>query len=142
MTRWILGFCIFLGVHSGGFVFAYDCMPPSVEECYNSFSDHIFTAKVLASDKQQGNDFSARTKYIVEVMDIYKGDLKGEIDIFRETYWGDVFETGKEYLIFANLVEKDIVVPVCSRTLILQHEFSVEYIEKLKSISSKKVEKN
>jgi len=142
MFRWILIIFFVMLINSASIVFAYDCMPPSVEDSYNSYSDFIFSAKVLISGEQEGKDFSARTKYVAEIIDVYKGDLKGEVDVFRETYWGDIFTIGEEYLIFADLNDGDIVVPVCSRTISLQHDFTEKYVEKLKSIISEKAEKD
>ena len=141
MFRWVLVISFVACIALTRTVFAYDCMPPSVEDSYSSYSDYIFSAKVLTSGEPKGKDFNAKTKYVVEIIDVYKGDLKGEAVVFRETYWGDIFRVGEEYLVFADLDGNDIIVPVCSRTTFLQHDFTEKYIETLKSIVGKKVEK-
>ncbi|MFH1621977.1 MAG: hypothetical protein ABIA97_02510 [Candidatus Omnitrophota bacterium] len=127
-------FIFLLLVNLTGVIFAYDCIPPTIEACYKGYSDYIFTAKVLSSGEQEGIDADAQTKYVIEVLDVYKGSLEEKVDVYRETYWGDIFVVGEEYLIFAKTADNKIVVPVCSRTLPLRHDYAKEYIEKLGQI--------
>jgi hypothetical protein len=122
--RWIAPLIIVLAgglwFASATCVFACSCVPPQAPQEEAARADAVFSGKVTqqtpGTSLLEGGE---SLKVAFEVGQVWKGNVPQQILLATSgssASCGYTFENGKEYVVYANTVEGQLSVSLCSRT--------------------------
>ncbi len=121
-------------------VFALECTELELSK-YVDQADYVFIGEVKSVKKEENSQVeisdkselgvNSNSKSTINVIDVYKGNVDGLVDVISSNYWGEEFVEGKEYLVFANNKDELMVVSICSGTV--QTQYAKEKILKLEA---------
>lgn len=120
---------------------ALSCAQPKVDSEMISTTDVIFEGVVTGEKRMVGGEeedvtvkLDKTASFTFQVTRSWKGVQKGDVlTIGRNTYWGDGFQMGQPYLVFASRSAKDngLTAELCGPTVPLQ--YAGAYKQALKS---------
>jgi hypothetical protein len=127
IRRWIAPLIIVivgsLWFASSTCVFACSCVPPQAPQEEAARSDAVFSGKVTQQTPNANLvEGTQSLKVAFEVGQVWKGSVPQQILLATSdssASCGYTFENGKEYLVYANTVEGQLSVSLCSRTQLL-----------------------
>lgn len=98
--------------------FALSCMPVAWDANAIASADLIFEGSVTAAEPITitKDSLEKNVRYEFAVQKLWKGKLPwslNQINIIRNTYWGDGFTVGDSYLVTAIKTDIGYVVPLC-----------------------------
>ncbi|MBZ0308132.1 MAG: hypothetical protein K8I82_18850 [Anaerolineae bacterium] len=118
--------------------FALSCAPPDANESYRAHQ-FVFTGMVISvhevgelSSRQEDGVMNTFSYAVVKLDKVYKGRLFGTVKVYANNYWGQPFEPGARFVVYADMEEGRLISPLCSGTMPV--EAAQDHLEILRSI--------
>lgn len=123
-------FFVFALVVAAPAAFALSCAQPQVNAAVIGETDVIFEGVVTGEKRMVGGEeedvtvkLDKTASFTFQVTRSWKGVQKGDVlTIGRNTYWGDGFQMGQPYLVFASRDKDNVLTAeLCGPTVPLQY---------------------
>jgi hypothetical protein len=118
-------------------VHGLSCAAPNVTQSFEE-SDIVFSGQAMSKEYlKPSDDHTLVAETLFSIKEFFKGDDRDSIKISsNEKFWGINFTEGLEYLIFADIVDKEIRSQLCGPTNLIQYS-DIELVRELTQNNSK-----
>lgn len=93
---------------------ALSCAQPSIGKEFERVP-YVFKGYVqkMTAVAESGKDMEAQSTAMIDVLESYKKDLPKRVYVSGNAYWGQPFEAGEVYLIFADKKDEKLFIKLC-----------------------------
>jgi len=118
-------------------VYGLSCAAPNITQSFEE-SDIVFSGQAMSKEYlKPSDDHTLIAETLFSIKESFKGTQQDFVNVTsNEKFWGINFTEGLEYLIFADIVDKEIQSQLCGPTNLVQYS-DIDLVRELSQDNSK-----